>query len=244
MAVTAARLAVRRGTFWLEVDELFADASGTALVGPNGAGKTTVLLALQGLLPHAGSVARPGRCAGVFAQPAFLRGSPRWNLATVLRSTLGMDERTADRGAAAALRLVGLEEATHGDARKLSSGERQRLALARALVLEPEALFLDEPFANVDAHGRCMLREVVNDYVARSGCTLVLATQTLADVAALCDHVVLLDRGRVVESLGAARLAESAQPYLRALVSEGGPGLMPGRTRPNLRLMPGEGLEP
>ncbi|HYM91784.1 MAG TPA: ATP-binding cassette domain-containing protein [bacterium] len=221
MAVIATQLAVTRETFRLDVETVSADATGTAIVGPNGAGKTTLLLALQGLLACRGRVERPTRSAGVFSQPAFLRGSARWNVSVVLQSALAMDAGAAGQRALTALRLVGLEDAADQDARRLSAGQRQRLALARALVLEPQALLLDEPFASIDADGRCALRQVVGDYVARTGCALVLATQTLADVTALCRHVVLLERGRIVERLSAPGLTVSRHPYLRALLSEG-----------------------
>jgi len=221
MAVTATQLTVARGTFRLAVETFVADGSGTAVVGPNGAGKTTLLLALQGLLPCGGRVERPADCAGVFAQPAVLRGSAIWNIMVVLQSALGLDVRAARQRAAAALRAVDLAGEADGEARRLSAGQRQRLALARALALEPRALLLDEPFANIDADGRFALRCLVADYVARSGCALVLATQTLADVTPLCRRLVLLDRGRAAERLDVAGLAGSTHPYLRALLAEG-----------------------
>ncbi len=118
------------------------------------------------------------------------------------------------------LSRVGLSDVLSLDARKLSSGQRQRLALARALGLEPQTLFLDEPFANVDADGRAPLRNLVREYVARSGCALVLATQSLADVMALCETSMLLEDGRPVERLKSSTIASSSQPYLRALVRE------------------------
>jgi len=221
MAITAAQVTVMRGTFRLEVETFFADAGGTALVGPNGAGKTTLLMALQGLLAYRGSIERPTGCAGVFAHPAVLRGSTQWNITAVLQSALGMDVRAARRRAELMLGLVDLADAGHQDARRLSAGQRQRLALARALALEPKALLLDEPFANIDADGRFTLRQVVGEYVARTGCALVLATQTLADVTPLCGMMVLLERGRVAEQLNVTRLTASRHPYLRAMLSEG-----------------------
>jgi len=106
------------------------------------------------------------------------------------------------------------------DARKLSSGQRQRLALARALVLEPQILFLDEPFSNVDADGRPALRNLVGDFVSRSGCTLVLATQNLADVVRLCKKTVVLEVGHASRMLDAIAINTSRHPYLQALVAE------------------------
>jgi ABC-type multidrug transport system ATPase subunit len=220
MAVVARGLLVRRGSFMLGVAEFAADDTGTALLGPNGAGKSTLLLSLQSLLLHAGSVERPARCAGVFAAPAVLRGPTLWNVVTVLRAALDLDRAAAEERATATLAAVGLADSLTVDARRLSSGQRQRLALARALALEPQALFLDEPFANVDADGRVALRELVRAYVAGSNCTLVIATQALADVVALCARVILLEGGRAVERLETNTLSLSRRPYLRALVDE------------------------
>jgi ABC-type branched-subunit amino acid transport system ATPase component len=95
MAVTARELVAQHGRFRLCVDAFDADASGTALLGRNGAGKSTLLLALQGLLKHTGFVERSGRCAGVFAQPAVLRGSVVWNVAAVIGAATGSDHATA-----------------------------------------------------------------------------------------------------------------------------------------------------
>jgi ABC-type multidrug transport system ATPase subunit len=221
MAITAMGLKVARGAFRLDVETFVADAGGTAVVGPNGAGKTTLLLALHGLLDYGGRVKRPPGCAGVFSQPAVLRGSACWNITAVLQSALGVDASIARQRAVAALRLVGLADLEDWDARRLSAGQRQRLALARALALEPQALLLDEPFANIDADGRPALRGVVGEYVARTGCALAVTTQTLADVIPLCRRLVLLDRGRVVEHLDVTELTSSTHPYLRALLAEG-----------------------
>jgi len=220
MAVSARGLVAERDQFRLQVDSFDADASGTALLGRNGAGKSTLLLALQGLLQHRGLVERTGRCAGVFARPAVLRGSVLWNVAAVLRGATGVDQRTALKRSKTMLSSVDLSNVMNLDARRLSSGQRQRLALARALALEPQTLFLDEPFANVDADGRPGLRALVRDYVARSGCALVLATQNLADVTTLCKTVMVLEAGRPTELLDVGAIETSRNPYLQAIVCE------------------------
>ncbi|MEA2718671.1 MAG: tungstate transport system ATP-binding protein, partial [Candidatus Eremiobacteraeota bacterium] len=168
--VTAHGIVARRGRFVLNVPACDARPSGIAILGPNGAGKTTLLLALQGLIPSEGTVARPARCAAVFARPAVLRGSALWNVAVVVGSVLGIGVEQSNERARSALADVGLTEPAHADARTLSTGQRQRLALARALACEPQALFLDEPFANVDADARPALRALVSSYCARTGC--------------------------------------------------------------------------
>jgi ABC-type multidrug transport system ATPase subunit len=219
VGVTAHELLVRREAFVLDVPA-FASRGGTALLGPNGAGKTTLLLALQGLVPAAGRVERPARCAAVFARPAVLRGSALWNVAVVVRAVLRGDAGEAAARAASALESVGLADAAEADARSLSTGQRQRLALARALAVEPEALFLDEPFANVDADGRPALRALLAAYAARTGCELVLATSALADAFALCRDAVVLAQGRVTYAGPVDRLAAADDRYVQALFAE------------------------
>jgi ABC-type multidrug transport system ATPase subunit len=219
MEVSAQNLVVRRNGFALDVPRFHADAGGTAVLGPNGAGKTTLLLALQDLLARTGTLSRPVLCSGVFAQPAFLRGTARFNITEILRTVHGLDAAEAGRRADVALDAVGLREPMQR-AHRLSSGQRQRLALARALALEPDALFLDEPFANVDAEGRPVLRDLVRAYVERAGCALVIATQVLADAMLLSSHVLLLESGRVEDSFETRLLPESRRPYVRSLLRD------------------------
>jgi ABC-type multidrug transport system ATPase subunit len=220
MVVTARDLSARRGAFVLTVEAFEAGRWGTAVLGPNGAGKTTLLLALQGLIPAAGRLERPARCAAVFARPALLRGTALWNVSVVARATLGVDTAAADERAHRVLAEVGLAQEAGMDARLLSTGQRQRLALARALAAEPQALFLDEPFANVDADGRPALRDLVRAYADRTGAIVIIATASLADASALCRDAVVL-RGGAVCHEGAVRLLSAVtDPYVRALVAE------------------------
>ena len=223
--MTARGLHARRGNFTLDVAQLDASPSGIAVLGPNGAGKTTLLLAMQGLIPAAGDIVRPARCAAVFARPAVLRGTAAWNVSIVIRRVLGVTSADADTRAHAALADVGLAGIATSDARTLSTGQRQRLALARALACEPQALFLDEPFANVDADGRPALRALVRSYVQRSGSALVLATSSLADAAALCEDGVVLRTGAVVHRGALRTLATVHDDFVKALISESHVGL-------------------
>jgi len=220
MGVTAAGLVARRGRFVLDVPGFQADASGTAVLGPNGAGKTTLLYALQGLIDRAGSVEKPARTAAVFARPAVLRGSALWNVAAVAAAALHVSSADAQIRARSALGDVGLGERSGADARTLSTGERQRLAIARALAVEPQAMFLDEPFANIDADARPAVRSLLRSYVERTRCDLVLVTASLADASALCASAVVLRQGRIAHA-GPLREAVSARDeYLRALVAD------------------------
>jgi len=219
MGITARALRARRGAFVLDVMQFDAGPSGTAVLGANGAGKTTLLLALHGLIPATGEVERPARSAAVFARPAVLRGPTVWNVSVVLQSVRGANSSDAEARGHTALAEVGLANVASADARTLSTGQRQRLALARALACEPEALFLDEPFANVDADGRLSLRALVRSYTERTGCALVLATSSLADAAALCENAIVLQSGTVSHQ-GALRTLPAADDYAKALLSE------------------------
>ncbi len=220
MGVTAGGLVARRGRFVLDVPAFRADASGTAVLGPNGAGKTTLLYALQGLIGHDGSVAKPARSAAVFARPAVLRGSALWNVTTIVSAVLRVSLADAQMRARHALDDVGLAECSGADARSLSTGERQRLAIARALAVEPQAMFLDEPFANIDADARPQLRSLLRSYVERTRCDVVLVTASLADATALCASTVVLRQGRVVHEGSLAEIGTTRDLYLQALVAE------------------------
>ena len=220
MDVTASALIARRGRFVLDAAEFHASGTGTAVLGPNGAGKTTLLLALHGLIPVAGCIARPLRCAAVFARPAVLRGTTLWNVSISIPNELSTTPVDRMRRARAALDEVGLTDVSGADARTLSTGQRQRLALARALALEPQALFLDEPFANVDADARPTLRALVASYARRTGCAVVVATTSFADAAALCSDAVVLRSGKVCAAGTIAELRNGADAYVGAIVAD------------------------
>jgi ABC-type multidrug transport system ATPase subunit len=220
MGVTARGLIAGRGTFVLDVPTFEADDGGTVLLGPNGAGKTTLLLSLHGLIAASGVVERPFRSASVFARPSVLRGSVLWNVAIVATAVLGRPDGDVHQRALDILEGVGLGDTVDKDARTLSTGQRQRLAIARALAVEPEALFLDEPFANIDADARPALRALVSSYVQRTKCALVLATSSLLDAMALCRSAVVLQHGHVVHTGPVTTLGTANDPYAEALLAE------------------------
>jgi tungstate transport system ATP-binding protein len=177
----------------------------TLLIGANGAGKSVLLRLLHGLLkPSAGRVfwAMPTehaarRQAMVFQRPVLLRRS-------VLANTLypmalaGVAREDRDARAEEALALVGLADRAADPARKLSVGQQQRLALARAAALQPELLFLDEPSASLDPAATRAVEEIVLT-LAQRGTKIVMTTHDLAQARRLAGDVVFLHRGSVLE---------------------------------------------
>jgi tungstate transport system ATP-binding protein len=174
----------------------FAAGAPTVLIGPNGAGKSTVLRAAMGLLhPTGGRILREGepRRAIVFQRPTMLRRSAEAN---VRYAMVGPDSTRE------LLALVGLEHAAHRPARRLSGGEQQRLALARALARDPSILFLDEPTASLDPASTKAVEDVIRA-VSQRGIKVVMSTHDLGEARRLAGEVVLLHRGRVVEAAAA-----------------------------------------
>ena len=178
----------------------------TILIGPNGSGKTTLLRLAMGLIaPSSGRVtwgeegsSEAPRKAIVFQRPVMLRRSVAGNLLFALRAArVSKDERA--RRAAELLRLVRLESFSNRPARRLSGGEQQRLALARALARDPAVLFLDEPTASLDPAATKAIEDIVRDLALR-GIKIVMATHDLGEARRLAGEIVLMHRGSVVES--------------------------------------------
>ncbi|MCD6679372.1 MAG: ATP-binding cassette domain-containing protein [Burkholderiaceae bacterium] len=190
------------------VDFDWNDARVCALVGPNGAGKTVLLRTIHGLLaPHEGEVhfegrSRPGgdlAFAGqalVFQHPSMFRGSALDNLLVVP----GIAARAGERRerALAMLERVGLSDLAHAPALKLSGGERQRLAIARAWLMRPRLLLLDEPTASLDPSSTEHVEQLIRE-IRADGCRVLLTSHNLGQVSRLADEVVFLHRGRVLE---------------------------------------------
>jgi len=171
----------------------------TMLLGPNGSGKSTLLRLAMGLAaPTSGRITWGGRgapgerLAMMFQRPVMLRRSAAANVAYALPAR--DDARVAEL-----LTLVGLAELADRPARKLSGGEQQRLALARALARDPEILFLDEPTASLDPAATKSVEDIVRA-VAAAGVKIVMATHDIGQARRLASDIVFLARGRLVES--------------------------------------------
>ncbi len=197
----------------------------TALIGPNGAGKSVTLRIIDGLLqPDSGTIGfgnRPSqdvRRALVFQRPGLLRASIARNVALALIPWNLSREAVAQR-VGRALVAVGLADRADEGARRLSGGEQQRLALARAWVTEPELLLLDEPTASLDPGATEEIERLIIS-MARNGTKVVLVSHNLGQVARLAEDIIVISHGRAVEHgpahqiLSAPRSAE-AQAYIK-----------------------------
>ena len=198
----------------------------TVILGPNGAGKSLLLRLCHGLLtPTAGRIewndgggAGPGRHALVFQRPVMLRRSVAANIDYALGGhRLGRAERR--RRVEEALRLGGLEGLAGRSARVLSGGEQQRLALARAWVVEPDVLFLDEPTSALDPASTLAVEMAIHEFHA-AGAKIVMTTHDLGQARRLADEVVFLSRGRLVEVSAASHFFKGpASPQARAFLA-------------------------
>ena len=177
----------------------------TILIGPNGSGKTTLLRAAMGLLPASrGRITwggqehgPPARRAILFQRPVMLRRTAAGNVRYALASA---DVPRAERAARSheLIAMVGLKGLERRPARRLSGGEQQRLALARALARDPAVLFLDEPSASLDPAATKAIEDLIRDIAAR-GVKVVMATHDLGQARRLAGDVMLLHRGRLIE---------------------------------------------
>jgi tungstate transport system ATP-binding protein len=135
------------------------------------------------------------RMAMVFQKPAMFRSNVLENVKYGLKIR-GLKGR--DKGMSA-LESVGLSGYERRDANTLSGGEMQRLALARAIVVEPELLLLDEPTANLDPKSAAIIEELILAW-ARQGITVIMATHNMAQCRKLADSVAVLVQGKIVET--------------------------------------------
>lgn len=208
LPLRADRLGFAPGGLPILVDLSFTIEAGapSVILGPNGAGKSVLLRLLHGLLaPTSGRVAwsgqPPHRQAMVFQRPVLLRRSVLANALYPLRLA-GVSRSERASRAQAALELVGLGALADRPARKLSGGEQQRLALARAASLAPEVLFLDEPCASLDPAATRAVEEIVATLAAR-GTKIVMTTHDLGQARRLAGEVLFLVRGSLREQTNA-----------------------------------------
>ncbi len=195
----------------------------TSLVGPNGSGKTTILKISAGLLrPAAGQVLVDGSdlwsadpeerlrlrrsVVYVHESPVVMRGTVEENVAFGLRLR-GVPDEEAREGVREAMEMLGLSQLASASARTLSAGQRQLVALARALAVSPRHLLLDEPTANLDRENRRRVARVLRT-LAREGVSVAVATHDRLLALEISDRAVLIEDGLVAAEGGPSEVLE------------------------------------
>jgi len=191
-----------------EVDLELHPGEILGLLGPNGAGKTTLLRRLAGLLPgHAGTVdldgGDPAVDPGARARIGYLPEDPPLYADDLARQYVaylaglsGVPRGKRKAAAAEALERVGAEKLADRLVGRLSKGQRQRVALAGAIVHRPDVLLLDEPSEGLDPRQMVALRTLLAELKKKA--SIVFSTHLLAEAQAVCDRVVVIDQGRIV----------------------------------------------
>jgi ABC-2 type transport system ATP-binding protein len=197
-------------------------AGAVGLLGPNGAGKSTMIKTLLGfLVPERGRLRVLG--LDVAEAPLEIRARvgympetdghiPGMNAVAFVAycgELAGLPRVDAMQRAHEVLFYVGLGEARYRNLETYSTGMKQRIKLAQALVHDPDLLFLDEPTNGMDPKGRDEMLELVRDLAHNKGVNLILSSHLLPDVEYTCDHVVVIDKGQVA---AAGPIAALKQP--------------------------------
>ncbi|MFL5612902.1 MAG: ATP-binding cassette domain-containing protein [Gemmatimonadaceae bacterium] len=211
------------------------------VIGPAGAGKTTLLEAIAGLVPLRGGTVRLGdvnvtglpperRPLGLVYQHAYL--FPHLTVQQNVAYGASDPALTAEM-----IDRFGLGEVAGRDVRGLSGGERQLVALARALARRPEVLLLDEPFAALDPRSRAAVRREVRTMYFDRGCTVLHVTHDFDEAGLVGDVAILLDKGRLLQSGDPADLfRRPATPYVASFL--GAENIYAGTARPIRAISP------
>jgi len=185
-------------------------AGAVGLLGPNGAGKSTMIKSLLGfIVPTQGKMRVLGldvavspleiraRIGYMPESDAHIPGINAVEFVSFCGQLAGLPAADATQRAHEVLYYVGLGEARYRKVDTYSTGMKQRIKLAQALVHDPDLLFLDEPTNGMDPKGRDEMLELVRDLAHKKGVNLILSSHLLPDVEYTCDHVVVMDKGRI-----------------------------------------------
>jgi len=199
-----------------DINLTIEDCEATVILGPNGAGKTLLLRTCHRLLrPTRGTlqwknekIARqPSSQAMVFQRPVMLRRSVRSNINYALK-VCGVPQSEQHQRLNTALQSAGLSHLANRPAKKLSGGEQQRLALARAWAFRPQVMFLDEPAAHLDPGAARQIEEMLQQ-IQQSGTRIIMVTHDLGQARRIAKRVVFMYRGRVLENRSAEHFFHS-----------------------------------
>lgn len=184
-----------------------------SLIGPNGSGKSTLLLALNRLLkPASGRLCFRGEeissreatlryrrsVSMVFQEPLLFDTTVYKNVASGLKIR-GMKRDVTRERVMRYLRCFNIEHLAHRSARKLSGGEAQRTSLARAFAVEPDIIFLDEPFSALDPPTRQAITDDLERIVSETGITTIMVTHDQSEALRMSDRILVMNQGRIVQ---------------------------------------------
>ncbi len=246
--IEAAALTVRYGTTVTALDQLTVaiQPGVTGLVGANGAGKSTLIKILLGLLkPTSGHAAVLGHdCVTGGVEIRTLTGyMPEHDclppdvsateLVTHLGRMSGLPATAARERAADSLRHVGLYEERYRQIGTYSTGMKQRVKLAQALVGDPRLLLLDEPTNGLDPAGRTTMLELISRIGTEFGISIMVASHLLGEIEQICDHLVAIDGGRLLRADTISSVTRASEVLL-VEVDEGGELLLAELTRRGL----------
>jgi ABC-2 type transport system ATP-binding protein len=245
--VSLDRVSVRYGKQWAlrDVSTEFP-AGAVGLLGPNGAGKSTMIKALLGFLhPSQGQMkvldldvrhaplAIRSRIGYMPESDGHIPGMNAVSFVAYCGQLAGLPPADSMQRAHEVLYYVGLGEARYRNIETYSTGMKQRIKLAQALVHDPDLLFLDEPTNGMDPKGRDEMLELVRDIAHNKGMNLILSSHLLPDVEYTCDYVVVMDKGQIatsgpIESLKGhggrvfeVRVKGDREPFVEALRAAG-----------------------
>jgi ABC-2 type transport system ATP-binding protein len=188
-------------------------AGAVGLLGPNGAGKSTMLKSLLGFIPPTHGTLKLFDIGGATA-PTEIRarigympesdghvpGMSAVSFVAYCAELSGLPAADATQRAHEVLYYVGLGEGRYRNVETYSTGMKQRIKLAQALVHDPDLLFLDEPTNGMDPRGREEMLDLVRDLARNKGVNVIVSSHLLPDVEYTCEHVVVLDKGRIAAS--------------------------------------------
>ena len=197
-------------------------SGAVGLLGPNGAGKSTMIKALLGfIVPSQGRMRVLGldvatspvdiraRIGYMPENDAHIPGVNAVSFVAYCGELAGLPRTDAMQRAHEVLFYVGLGEARYRNVETYSTGMKQRIKLAQALVHDPDLLFLDEPTNGMDPKGRDEMLELIRDLARNKGVSLILSSHVLPDVEYTCDSVIVMDKGRIA---AAGPIAALKQP--------------------------------
>lgn len=199
------------------IDATVHDSEFVALLGPSGCGKSTMLRLLAGFdHPTTGSIMIGDQCVadaktGAFAAPEdrnvgfVFQSYALWPHMTVRRNVSfalevrGLQKKQIQARTDEALQTTELSQFADRMPSDLSGGQRQRVALARALVLDPQAVLLDEPLANLDVALRASMQEVFTEFHRRNNSTMIYVTHDQSEAMAMADRIAVMSEGQIVQ---------------------------------------------